>query len=177
MRCRTVGQCCRAPRPTASSCSTVRLPTSVLSRPPHIWGGLLVCRAFLNHHFSKWGGRAPPHFGKKWGGRTFLKMCTCRFGGYFWGVFSFQPPKIPKIFFARAFGARESLLYLFGRRRAQKQRIREPVCLALCSFGPSTAVLVAFRALICTHDGSTTSILSSRAARPCKSMQKIMHLA
>ena len=57
------------------------------------------------------------------------------FGGIFGVFYVFQPSKILKIFFARAFGARESLLYLFGWGRAQKQRIRESVRLALCSFG------------------------------------------
>ena len=52
------------------------------------------------------------------------------FGGIFGVFFVFQPSKILKIFFAR-----ESLLYLFGWGRAQKQRIRESVRLALCSFG------------------------------------------
>ena len=127
-------------------------------------------------HFRKWGGRAPSIFEKD-EGANFLKMWGCRFGGYFQGVFSLSISRNPQNFLARASGARESLIYLFDSRRAQKQRIREPVRLALCSFGPSTAVLAAYRALNFAYDGSATHTSSSCAARTCKRAHTIMHLA
>ena len=144
---------------------------------PTTYEGCWRISRLVAHPFSKMEGVPPPFLRKMGGGRTFLKMCACRFRGYFLGVLPFNIQKSSKIFFARAFGARESRIYLFGWGRAQKQRIREPVRLALCSFEPPTAVFITFRALICASDGSTISILSSHAARSCKSLHKIMHLA
>ena len=144
---------------------------------PTTYEGCWRISRLVAHPFSKMEGVPPPFLRKMGGGRTFLKMCACRFRGYFLGVLPFNIQKSSKIFFARAFGARESRIYLFGWGRAQKQRIREPVRLALCSFGPLTAVLVALTASICTSDSSTTPILSSHAARSSKSVHKIMHRA
>ena len=80
---------------------------------------------------------APPHpfiSGKNGGGELFRKYARARFRMRFWVFFVLRSSKIPKIFFARTFCARESPLYLFGRGRVQKQCTREPVRLTLCWF-------------------------------------------
>ena len=95
--------------------------------------------------------------------------------GFFCGCFPLSISKNPQNFLrSRLQRSRVTSIPLW-QGRAQKQRIREPVRLVLCSFGPSTAALAAFRALICARDGSTTHTLCFRAARPCKSAYETMY--
>ena len=155
---------------------------SVFHRPLHLWveGRLVDFRKARHLHFRKWGG-APSHVsGKNVGCANFFEdVCmplhACL--GAILGAFPLPISKNPQnVLPSRLRRSRFTHIPIW-QGRAQKQSTREPVRLALCSFGPSTAVLAAFRALICTCEGSTTLTLPSRAARPCKTMHKVMHLA
>ena len=87
-------------------------------------------------------GRPLP-FSKMGGGRTFLKMCACRFLGYFLGVFTFQYTKSSK-FSSLAPSALASHLFTPLAGGARKNKVREPVHLTLCSFCRSTPIQGAF---------------------------------
>ena len=105
----------RCPRDIVKSCN-VRCPRDIVYRiscPPYM---------HMRGRLVDFCGRYHPHpFLRKMKGRTLLKMCARVVFGAFSGVSWTKKHPKSQIFFARAFGARDSLSYLFSRGRAQKQ--------------------------------------------------------
>ena len=120
-----VGAVCLPESPLAAERNNLECACSA-SLPPPYTGGLLVWRLSLNHHFSKWGGHAPPFWRKYGGGEVFEILDDLKWDDILGSFSSLAGYKITKIFFARTFGARDQLYIVFAGDARQKALVCEP---------------------------------------------------